>query len=53
MFVDTPDEDASPVPATTPSLRAAVGLCTVATVLLGALAQPIFTLASRAAGTVH
>jgi NADH-quinone oxidoreductase subunit N len=53
MFVDTPDEGAGPVLATTSSLRAAVGLCAAGTVLLGVLAQPLFNLASGAAGTVH
>jgi NADH-quinone oxidoreductase subunit N len=53
MFVDMPDEDADPVRVTATAARVAVGACAAATVLLGILAQPLFTLASGGAGAVH
>jgi proton-translocating NADH-quinone oxidoreductase chain N len=53
MVVDVADEDASPLrPAVTP-VRIAVGACVLATVALGAVAQPLFALASGGAGSIH
>jgi NADH-quinone oxidoreductase subunit N len=53
MFVDPAAEDAPPLrPAAVP-LRIAVGVCALATVLLGAAAQPLFALASGGAGSIH
>jgi hypothetical protein len=34
-------------------VRLAVGLCALATVLLGAAAQPLFALAAGGAGSIH
>jgi len=53
MFVDRPDEDAPRLDPAPPALRVAAGLCALATVLLGAAAQPLFALASGGAGSIH
>jgi NADH-quinone oxidoreductase subunit N len=53
MFVERPDEDDAPLRLSAGPASAAVGFCVLATFLLGALAQPLFSLAAGYAGPIH
>lgn len=52
-YVDPPPDGAASLPLPAATVRLSMAICGLATVFLGAAAQPLFALAAGAAGQVH